>query len=64
MGSIKASQLKAKSVMADVSGVGGISCHALESIDGRVSGVGSLKYGGSPQNKTLKRTGVGDISEI
>ena len=56
--------LKAKSVKADVSGVGGIRCYASERIDGRVSGVGSLKYGGNPQEKQLKRDGVGGISEI
>ena len=64
VGSIKGDGLKAKSVKADVSGVGGIRCYASERIDGRVSGVGSLKYGGNPQEKQLKRDGVGGISEI
>lgn len=64
VGSIKAESLKAKSVKADVSGVGGISCFASEDIDGDVSGVGSLKYGGNPHEKKLKRSGIGDISEI
>ena len=64
VGSIKAGQLKAKSVKAEVSGVGGIDCYASESIEGEVSGVGSLKFAGKPQNKQLNRSGIGDISEI
>lgn len=64
VGSIKAQGLQAKSVKADVSGVGGVSCYASESIDGRVSGVGSLKYGGKPQQKQLERDGVGEITEF
>ena len=64
VGSIKGEGLKAKSVKAGVSGVGGINCYASERIDGKVSGVGSLKYGGKPQEKQLERDGVGDISEL
>ena len=64
VGSIRAGELKAKSVKADVSGVGGISCYASESIDARVSGVGSLKYGGHPNQKNFSRSGVGDIVEL
>lgn len=64
VGSIKAENLQAKSVKADVSGVGGISCYASESIDARVSGVGSLKYGGHPNQKNFSRSGVGNIVEL
>lgn len=64
VGSIKAEELKAKSVKAEVSGVGGIKCYASESIDGEVSGVGGLQYGGSPQQKNLRRNGIGGISEL
>lgn len=64
VGSIKAENLKAKTVKAEVSGVGGIRCYASESLEAEVSGVGSLKYGGSPQHKRLQRNGVGDISEL
>lgn len=64
VGSIKAGSLKAKTVRANVSGVGGIHCFASEHIEGNVSGVGSLKYGGNPQKKDLNRSGVGNISEI
>lgn len=64
VGGIEAQHLKAKTVKAEVSGVGGIKCYAEESIDGDVSGVGSLKYGGNPQQKNLRRSGVGKISEL
>jgi len=64
VGSIKAEELKAKSVKAEVSGVGGISCFASERIEGEVSGVGSLRYGGTPHEKNLRRTGVGEFTEM
>jgi hypothetical protein len=64
VGSIKAADLKAKSVKGEVSGVGGISCYASESIEAEVSGVGSLKYGGKPHHNHLQRSGVGEITEL
>ena len=64
VGSIKADGLKANAVVGRVSGVGGIKCHATESIKAEVSGVGSLQYAGQPQDKELKRTGVGAITEL
>jgi uncharacterized protein (UPF0264 family) len=64
VGSIKGDNLKAKTVKAEVSGVGGISCYASDRIEGEVSGVGSLKYGGQPGEKVLKRDGIGEIVEL
>lgn len=64
VGSIHAAQLKALKVKADISGVGSIECYASEEIDGSVSGVGSLKYGGHPKQKETSRSGIGSISEI
>lgn len=64
VGSINAEELKAQNVIGIVSGVGGITCYAKERIDGKVSGVGSLKYGGNPKTKNTKRTGVGSINEM
>lgn len=64
VGSILASRLKARSVDAEVSGVGGIECFASEAISGEVSGVGSLKYAGHPKSKNLNRSGVGSLSEM
>lgn len=64
VGSINAENLKALNVKANVSGVGSITCYASERIEGKVSGVGSLKYAGNPKHKNNKRTGVGSISEM
>ena len=62
VGHIKAEKLKANIVVGEVSGVGGISCYAVDSIIASVSGVGSLKYEGSPQHKKIVRTGIGKIT--
>ena len=64
VGSIHAGDLKALNVNANVSGVGSIECYASESIEGKVSGIGSLNYGGHPKHKNNKRTGVGSINEL
>ena len=64
VGSIHAGDLKALNVNANVSGVGSIECYASESIEGKVSGIGSLNYGGHPKHKNNNRTGVGSINEI
>ena len=64
VGSINAEKLKALNVKANVSGVGSITCYSSEKIEGRVSGVGSLKYAGNPNHKDTKRTGVGSIGEM
>ena len=64
VGSINAENLKALNVKANVSGVGSITCYASEKIEGRVSGVGSLRYAGNPKHKDNQRTGVGSINEM
>ena len=64
VGSIDAQDLIATHVEAEVSGVGGITCHAKESIKGDVSGVGSLKYAGTPPKHDFTRTGVGKIEGV
>ena len=64
VGSINAENLKALNVKANVSGVGSITCYASERIEGKVTGVGSLKYAGNPKHKDNHRTCVGSISEM
>ena len=64
VGSINTQQLKALRAKASVSGVGSIKCYASESIEGRVSGVGSLEYAGHPRQQDNKRSGVGSIKAI
>jgi len=64
VGNINAKDLKACDVEASVSGVGGIECYASESIKGRVTGVGGLKYAGHPAQKDLNRSMTGGITEL
>lgn len=64
VGSIHAKEMIAHEVKAKVSGVGGIDCYASGSIDGRVSGVGSLNYAGHPEKKDLHHNMTGGINEI
>lgn len=64
VGSINAKELKAREVDASISGVGGIDCYASESIKGRVTGVGGLKYAGHPEKKDLHNSMTGGITEL
>ena len=64
VGNINAQDLKAREVEASISGVGGVECYASESIKGRVSGVGGLKYAGHPTKKDLNRSMTGGITEL
>lgn len=64
VGSINAQDLQAKNVEAKLTGVGSITCYASESIDGQVTGVGSLKYAGHPKQKKLDKHLTGGIKEI
>ena len=64
VGSIHAEDLKSQNTEARVSGVGNISCHATEYLDGKVSGVGSLRYAGNPKKVNQNKSGVGKISAI
>ena len=64
VGNIDAKDMKAREVKARISGVGGIECYASEYINGKVSGVGGLKYGGNPEKKDLHSSMTGGISEL
>jgi hypothetical protein len=64
VGSINAEELRSNNVKARVTGVGSISCYASESIDGKVTGIGGLKYAGHPKKKDLNKPTLGGISEI
>lgn len=48
-GDLKASDLKARRVEASISGSGDISCHASDYLRARVSGSGTIGYGGNPK---------------
>jgi hypothetical protein len=64
VGSINAKDMVSRVTDASISGVGGIECYASESIKGRVSGVGGLKYAGHPAKKDLHNSMTGGISEL
>lgn len=51
---VKAADLKAQNVVADVSGASGVKCYAARSIKGTV-GCGSLTYGGHPTSFNVER---------
>ena len=64
VGSIQAEDLKALNVKATVSGIGNITCYASEKLEGKVSGVGSLQYGGNPKEKHTSHPGAGSVKAL
>ena len=64
VGSIQAEDLKALNVKATVSGIGNITCYASEKLEGKVSGVGSLQYGGNPKEKHTSHPGAGSVNAL
>lgn len=54
-GDITAHKLKADHVQAGVSGSGDITCHAVETLKGKVSGSGDVGYKGDPDISFSKR---------
>ena len=64
VGNINAKEMIARDVKARISGVGGIECYASDYINGSVTGVGGLKYGGHPAKKDLHNSMTGGISEL
>lgn len=48
----------------DITGIGNITCYASETMDGKVTGVGSLKYAGNPKQKNINKPVTGSIKEI
>lgn len=64
VGSINAEDLKSQNTKAHVSGVGSISCYASEYLDGKVTGVGSLRYAGNPKKIDKNDPVTGSITAI
>lgn len=64
VGDIEAEGLQSEKVRAISKGVGNISCHATQTIDASVKGVGSIRYKGNPITKNLSSKGVGSIRNI
>ena len=63
-GTITINNLDTDRLDVENAGVGSITCFASESIDGQVTGVGSLKYAGHPKQKKLNKQLTGGITEI
>ena len=64
VGNIKAEGLKVENLEVKCSGVGNITCYATESLRANASGVGSIRYKGSPQVKDFRKSGVGSIKSM
>lgn len=64
VGSIKAEDLKAETVKADCNGVGSITCYATSKLTARISGIGSIRYRGNPQEKVFNKDGIGGIKSL
>lgn len=64
VGNIEAEDLEADKVTASSQGVGNISCYAKESIAASATGVGNIRYKGSPQDKQINKSGIGSIKQI
>lgn len=63
VGSIDADEFIASDVTTVSDGVGSISCHATQSIDAKVNGVGSISYYGNPAKKNTRKNGIGSIKQ-
>lgn len=61
VGDLKASNMKMKDVALSLSGVGDAKLHATESLEVNLTGIGDVKYTGSPKNTDLNPRGTGDI---
>jgi hypothetical protein len=60
-GSLKAYQLITNNVNSFISGAGSCEINVFENLKGRVSGVGSINYKGSPKQVDTKVSGAGSI---
>ncbi|WP_264524129.1 head GIN domain-containing protein [Flavobacterium sp. N502536] len=62
-GDIDAANLKSKNTDVTISGSGDIRVNCTESLTGRVSGSGDIKYTGNPEKRDVKVSGSGSISK-
>ncbi len=60
-GSIKASGLSSVKTYSQLSGMGSIRLNVSDSLDARVSGMGSIVYKGNPSYKNTSVSGLGSI---
>lgn len=62
VGDLKAKNLMSKDVNLTLSGVGDASVNASEKIEIKLTGLGDVKYTGSPKNKSISKSGIGKVS--
>lgn len=62
-GNLKASDLEANKVIADVSGAGDAKVNVIQSLTATVSGAGSIIYKGSPIDRNVDISGAGSVRE-
>lgn len=63
-GDLKAFDLKSKKVDVSISGAGDANVNVENSIAGKVSGAGSIKYSGKPSEIQIEQTGVGSVKRV
>jgi len=63
-GEIEAKDLVADDAFVTISGSGDVRVHARESLEGRISGSGSIFYSGNPQSLSTNISGSGRIKKI
>lgn len=61
VGDLKASNMKMKDVALTLSGVGDAKLYATESLEVNLTGIGDVKYSGSPKTTDLNPRGTGEI---
>lgn len=62
-GGLKATDLEANKVVANVSGAGDAKVNAIQSLNADVSGAGSVIYKGNPIDRVVNISGVGSVRE-
>jgi len=58
---LKSSSLITRETRIDLSGAGSAEVYASDLLEASLSGVGSIRYYGSPAEKTVNRSGIGTI---
>ncbi len=62
--SINCRELYTEKTKLSISGAGSARVHATESLDATVSGVGSVRYSGDPENVRTSTSGAGSIKPV
>ncbi len=59
--SLKCRELITEKTLIRLSGAGSAHVYASQLLEARLSGVGSIRYGGNPQNTSFEKSGLGSI---